>query len=94
MARAIWNDIILAESDDVMVVDGYSYFPRDAVRWEHLEPSAHTSVCGWKGRATYHSIVVDGARNPDAAWEYGDPKPDAEAVRGRIGFWRGVRIER
>ncbi len=84
---------MLAESDDVVVVDGYTYFPTDAVRWELLEPSAHRSVCPWKGQANYYSVVVDGARNDDAAWEYREPKPAAAAVRGRIGFWRGVRVD-
>lgn len=92
MARATWKGTLLAESDDVIVVDGYTYFPRGAVRSELLEPSAHGSVCPWKGEASYYTVVVDGARNPDAAWEYREPKPAAAAVRDRIGFWRGVEV--
>ena len=84
---------MIAESDDVVVVDGYTYFPRDAVRPEVLDPSDHASTCAWKGRANYHAVVVEGQRNSNAAWEYRDPKPEAEAVRGRIAFWRGVQIE-
>ncbi len=82
MPRAVWNDTILAERDDVMVMDGYAYFPRDAVRWEHREPSAHTSACRSKGQATDHSIVVDETHNPDAAWD--PPRADRgrEAERG------------
>jgi uncharacterized protein (DUF427 family) len=93
MARATWNGSVIAESDDVVVVDGYTYFPKQSVRWDHLEPSAHTSVCGWKGQASYYAVVANGERNADAAWEYRDPKSAASAVRERIGFWRGVRIE-
>lgn len=93
MPRATWNGAVIAESDDVVVVEGYTYFPRDAVRPDVLAPSDHTSVCPWKGQASYYAIVVDGQRNPDAAWEYGDPKPAAAAVRNRIAFWRGVRVE-
>ena len=93
MARATWNGAVIAESDDVVVVDGYSYFPREAVRAGVLEPSAHSSMCGWKGQANYYSLVVDGERNADAAWEYREPKPAAAAVHGRIGFWRGVKVE-
>ncbi|CAN5914559.1 DUF427 domain-containing protein [soil metagenome] len=93
MPRATWNGAIIAESEDVVVVEGNTYFPRDSVHPELLAPSNHTSVCPWKGKASYHAVVVDGQRNPDAAWEYRDPKPEAAAVRGRIAFWRGVRIE-
>ncbi|CAN5771206.1 DUF427 domain-containing protein [soil metagenome] len=93
MPRATWNGAVIAESDDVVVVDGYSYFPKEAVRPDVLAPSDHTSTCPWKGRANYHAIMVEGQRNPDAAWEYRDPKPEAAAVRDRIAFWRGVQIE-
>lgn len=93
MARATWHGAVLAESDDVVVVDGYTYFPKATVRADLLEPSARTSVCPWKGQASYYSVVVDGERNGDAAWEYHEPRPDAAAVRDRIAFWRGVRVE-
>jgi uncharacterized protein (DUF427 family) len=91
--RAIWNGTVVAESQDVVVVDGYTYFPRHDVSWDVLVPSDHTSVCGWKGQARYFTIRMANAINRDAAWEYPDPKPAAAAVRDRIGFWRGVRIE-
>ncbi len=93
MARATWNGAVIAESEDVVVADGYSYFPRDAVRPDVLAPSDHTSTCPWKGQASYYAVLVEGQRNPDAAWEYRDPKPAAAAVRDRIAFWRGVRVE-
>ena len=93
MARATWNGLVIAESDDVVVVDGYTYFPKHSVRAGLLEPSARTSVCPWKGQASYYSLVADGQRNHDAAWEYREPKPAAAAVRDRIAFWRGVRVD-
>jgi uncharacterized protein (DUF427 family) len=94
MARATWQGEVIAESDDTVVVDGYTYFPKDAVRSELLEPSEHRSVCPWKGEASYYSVAVDGAVNRDAAWEYRTPKTGAEMVRDRIAFWRGVEVER
>ncbi len=93
MARAVWNGIVVAESDDTIVVDGYTYFSKDAVRWEYLQPSEHTSHCSWKGDARYYTLHVNGSTNPSAAWYYPDPKPKAAHVRGRIGFWRGVEVE-
>jgi len=94
MARAIWNGVVIAESDYVVVVDGYRYFPRDSVDSAFLRESDHRSVCGWKGTARYYSVVVDGAVNRDAAWYYPAPKAGAAAVQDRIGFWRGVTIEK
>lgn len=93
MARAVWNDTMIAESDDVIVVDGYAYFPRDAVNADYLQPSDHTSQCAWKGEARYFTLAVDGRTNPNAAWYYPDPALAAARVRDRIGFWRGVQVE-
>lgn len=93
MASARWNGTVIAKSDDTVVVEGNHYFPRDAVADEYLEPSDTTSVCPWKGTAEYFTVVVDGERNPDAAWYYDDPKDDAAQIRGRVAFWRGVQVE-
>lgn len=92
MATATWNGTVIAESDKTVVVEGNHYFPAEAVRSEYLKDSDRTSVCPWKGRASYYTLVVDGAENRDAAWYYPDPKPDAEHVRGRVAFWRGVEV--
>jgi thioredoxin len=92
MTRALWNGAVLAESNDVVVVDGYTYFPRDSVDASTLVESKHTSVCGWKGKASYYTIVVDGNENRDAAWYYPSPSAAARKVDGRIAFWRGVKV--
>ncbi len=92
MTEAIWNGTVIASSDDTVVVEGNHYFPADAVNAALLKPSGTTTVCPWKGTARYHSLLVDGAENPDAAWYYPDPKPDAESIRGRIAFWKGVQV--
>ena len=93
MTRAIWNGAVVAESDDVIVVDGFAYFPRDSVALSVLVPSAHTSVCSWKGEANYFTLTIDGNENRDAAWWYPEPSNAAATVAGRIAFWRGVEIE-
>lgn len=90
--RAIWNGKIIAQSDDTVVVEGNHYFPRDAIAEQYFEASDHHTVCGWKGVASYWSIVVDGKRNENAAWYYPDPKPAAERIAGRVAFWRGVEV--
>ncbi|MFV8753841.1 DUF427 domain-containing protein [Nannocystaceae bacterium ST9] len=90
--RAIWQATTIAESDDTIVVEGNHYFPRAALVAAHFEPSETHTVCGWKGTASYLSVVVDGRRNVDAAWFYPDPKPAAAQIRDRVAFWRGVQI--
>ena len=90
--KATWNGQVVAESDDTKVVDGNHYFPPEALRREFFEDSSETSVCGWKGTASYYDLVVDGERNAAAAWYYPTPKPEAEAIRGRIAFWKGVEV--
>lgn len=93
MARAIWNGAVIAESDRVETVEGNLYFPRDSVKAALLRDSDHTTICGWKGVAHYHDIVVEGRVNPAAAWFYPDPKPAADAIRNHVAFWRGVTVE-
>ncbi len=92
MVRAEWNGMVLAESDDTVVVEGNHYFPRSAVGKEYLVDSDTHTVCPWKGTASYHSLSVDGQTNEDAAWYYPEPKTAAENIRDRIAFWRGVQV--
>lgn len=95
MPRAVWNGAVIAESDDVEVVDRYTYFPADAVDHRYLRATELHTVCPWKGTADYYDVVVDGETNVGAAWYYPEPSPKAAPlVGGRIGFWRGVKIER
>ncbi len=90
--KAIWNETIIAESDDTVIVDGNHYFPAEAVLEEYLVASTCTSHCPCKGDAGYYTLEVAGETNPDAAWYYADPKPEAEHIRGRIAFWKGVVV--
>jgi uncharacterized protein (DUF427 family) len=90
--KAMWNEEIIAESDDTVVVEGNHYFPRTSVRENLLRDSDRHTVCPWKGRASYYTLELDGHRNPDAVWYYPDPKPHAAAVRGRVAFWKGVKV--
>ena len=92
MATARWNGTVIAESDDTVVVEGNHYFPREAVRADVLVPSDTHTVCPWKGTASYHSVVVDGQTNADAAWYYPEPKDAAAEIRDRSAFWKGVEV--
>ncbi len=90
--RAYWNDVLIAESDETIVVENNHYFPPGSVNPLYLRPSPTRSHCPWKGKACYHSIEVNGDVNKDAAWYYPEPKPAAENIKGYIAFWKGVRI--
>ena len=91
--KAIWNNTVIAESDDTVLVEGNHYFPDSALRREFITFSNHKTTCAWKGQASYYSLLVNGELNTDAVWYYADPKPEAERVRGRVAFYKGVKIE-
>ena len=90
--RAVWNGQVLAQSDATRVVEGNHYFPPAAVRREFLKPSDRTTRCPWKGEASYFTLEVAGETNPDAAWFYPDPEPEAAEIRDHVAFWKGVEV--
>ncbi len=90
--KAIWNNVVVADREDTVVVEGNHYFPNESVNKAVLKTSVTTSVCPWKGTASYYSLSVDGKENTDAAWFYPEPKPAADNIKGRIAFWKGVEI--
>lgn len=94
MAKAIWNGVTIAESDDIALVEGNAYFPAESVAWDHLRKSGETAptFCHWKGFASYYDIVVDGTENKGAVWTYEEPYPEAEAIKNRVAFWNGVDV--
>jgi uncharacterized protein (DUF427 family) len=92
MPKAIWNDEIIAESDDTVVVEGNYYFPRESLREDVLRPSETHTVCLWKGKASYYTLQSGDHTTQDAVWYYPEPKPDAKAVRDRVAFWKGVKV--
>lgn len=90
--KAIWKNKTIAESLDTVLVEGNHYFPEASLKKEFTTFSNHRTSCAWKGQAQYYSLMVDGELNPDAVWYYADPKPEAEMVRGRVAFWKGVQV--
>ena len=91
--RAVWHDTVLAESDDTIVVEGNHYFPPDALRRENFRPSETHTTCPWKGVASYYDVVVGNDVNKDAAWFYPETKEAAAQIKGRVAFWKGVKVE-
>ncbi|MBC8074702.1 MAG: DUF427 domain-containing protein [Chloroflexales bacterium] len=93
MAKATWNGVTIAESNDGVVVEGNYYFPLESVNRAYLHDSATHTVCPWKGTASYYDVVIDGAVNKDAAWYYPEPKDAAKQITSHIAFWKGVEVQ-
>lgn len=94
MAKAVWNGIVVADSEVFETVEGNVYFPESSLKREYFRPSSTTSTCPWKGQARYYSLVSGGQENPDAAWYYPDPKPAARKIKNHVAFWRGVEVSK
>ncbi|MEL6657752.1 MAG: DUF427 domain-containing protein [Bacteroidota bacterium] len=90
--QAIWNGQVIAESDDLVNVEGNYYFPKEAIKSAYFKDSNTHTVCPWKGTASYYSIEVDGQTNTDAAWYYPTPKDAAKEITERVAFWKGVEV--
>jgi uncharacterized protein (DUF427 family) len=93
MKQAVWNGVVLAESDQAIIVEGNYYFPIASVKSEYLRDSITRTVCPWKGIASYYDVQVDGKVNQDAAWYYPEPSNLASQIRGYVAFWRGVEVK-
>ena len=91
--KAIWHDTVIAESDDIVVLEGNHYFPISSLNRDCITFSNHHTMCSWKGQASYYSLLVNGEMNTDAAWYYPEPKNEADSIKDRVAFWKGVRIE-
>jgi uncharacterized protein (DUF427 family) len=94
MIQAVWNGAVLAEAEQTVQLEGNDYFPLESVHREFLTDSSTTTVCPWKGTASYYTVTVDGEVNPDSAWYYPTPSARAQQIANHVAFWKGVRIQR
>lgn len=90
--KAIWNGQTIAESDDLVNVEGNYYFPKSSLNKDYIQESKTESVCPWKGTASYYSLNVEGEENKDAVWYYPTPKDAAKQIKDRVAFWKGVEV--
>jgi uncharacterized protein (DUF427 family) len=93
MAKAIWNGVVIAESDHTEIVEGNHYFPADSIKSEYFEATNYHTTCPWKGLASYYTVTVEGQKNENAAWYYPTPKDAAANIKDHVAFWRGVKVE-
>lgn len=94
MTKAIWNGVILAESDHTELVEGNHYFPPDTVNREYFRDSNRHTTCVWKGVASYYDVVVGEQAVPNAAWYYPEPKPAAANIKDHVAFYGMVQIQK
>ncbi|WP_216895443.1 DUF427 domain-containing protein [Nocardia alni] len=92
MTIATWNGRELARSDDTIIVEGNHYFPPESIDRQYFEGSDTHTMCGWKGKASYYTVAVDGTANADAAWYYPEPLAAAENIKNYVAFWHGVEV--
>ena len=90
--KAIWNNTVIAESNETVKLEGNYYFPPDSVMSQLLRDSNSHTTCSWKGKASYYDIVVDDEINRDAAWCYPEPKQEALNIKNFVAFWHGVEV--
>ena len=67
---------------------GY-YLPHDAFLPGVLSPAAGSSVCEWKGRASYWTLSAGGVTAPKAAWSYEWPTPEFAPIAGHVALYAG-----
>lgn len=90
--KAIWNDQVVAESDETKIVEGNHYFPWSSIREAYFKLSDTRTHCHWKGEASYLTLEVDGEENEDAAWYYPEPFDAASHIQDYVAFWKGVEV--
>mgnify|MGYP001565939867 CR=1 FL=1 len=83
----------IAESDDIVEVDGYRYFPKQAVRTELLVKAAKTDddmQC--PHGVQFYDVTIAGKRHARDAWSYESPRSAMHRVAGRFSFWQDVAV--
>jgi uncharacterized protein (DUF427 family) len=63
------------------------YFPRQDIAMEHLQKSARSSVCEWKGQAVYFDVAIAGETFRDIGWSYPSPTPPFAIIKDHIAFY-------
>jgi uncharacterized protein (DUF427 family) len=84
---------LIADSNDLVEVGGYQYFPSASVRLDWLEKTPRTaSDLECPHSVQFYDVVIDGTRHPRAAWQYEAPRPNMRQVADRFGFWEDVKV--
>lgn len=83
MPKAMVDDTVIAESDDVVRIEGNYYFPPSSVKMDYFsEPTELHTVCHWKGEASYRDVTVGDTTLKNVAWFYASPD---DSAKERVG---------
>lgn len=94
MPQAIFNGVVIADSDETVTVEGNHYFPPESIKQEYFsETPTYATTCPWKGVASYYDVQVDGEQEQAVAWTYKDPSQAATMIKDHVAFYPKVRIE-
>ncbi|KAF9523892.1 hypothetical protein CPB83DRAFT_647795 [Crepidotus variabilis] len=90
MVRVQLSGRTLAESKDTIIIDGNHYFPPASIDKSLLISSDTSSVCPWKGTASYYNAQIDGKTNiKDVAWYYPHTITDkAKPIENYVAFYK------
>lgn len=92
MKTATWNNEVIAQSDETVVIEGNHYFPPNSIKKEFFKGNDTHTTCHWKGEASYYDLEVNGETNTDAAWYYPETSEMAKGIKGYVAFWKGVKV--
>jgi uncharacterized protein (DUF427 family) len=92
--KAIFNKVVVAQSEHTVVIEGNYYFPLESVNLNYLSETSHHSTCPWKGEASYYTVKVNDEISENAAWFYKNPKDAAKEIKNHVAFWKNVSVEK
>ena len=93
MAKAVIDGTVIADSTDTVVVEGNHYFPPGSVNWDFFSETEMTTVCGWKGTASYYNISVGSDTLDNVAWTYHAPMDAALEIKDYVAFYPQIAVE-
>ncbi|PPR05913.1 hypothetical protein CVT26_008807 [Gymnopilus dilepis] len=89
MVRVTLDGQVIAESNDTIVIEGNHYFPPSSVQKSVLSSSDTSTVCPWKGTASYYDATVNGKHIKDVAWYYPHTISDrAKPIENYVAFYK------
>ncbi|MEO1234790.1 MAG: DUF427 domain-containing protein [Myxococcota bacterium] len=91
--KAVCRGEVIAESLEVIELDGCTYFPPDSVNMSFLRPSEFSTFCPSKGHASYFDIQIRDLRLERAAFRYPETPERSRQIQGWVAFWCRESVE-
>lgn len=88
--RVIIHNVLVAETENPIMLEGNVYFPPQDVCTKFLLPSSHHATCWWKGETSYYHVAIGDKIDQNAAWYYPFPTQEALQIKDYIAFERGL----